>query len=232
MQARRDADGLLQGHATPADRAATGIATFNVQPGAGRRLFRQDPVLLLHRADAAAGRDAGRRRSCSTSIPRIADEPRPQGPQLDHPVLHLLPLQERPAGCGSERRRGHAETVTPGKSNLYKLRQLSSAARQRRTTETDTMAEAHAKQPRLPPRRSEPVAAHRRDQRLRDGVRRCRDLDEGPDDRRPAARPLRLRRRHPRRALHHAEPGGRTSSARRATRATTPASCSCTTATA
>ena len=40
------------------------------------------------------------------------------------------------------------------------------------------MAGAHTKQPRLPPRRSEPVADHRRDQRDDHGDRR-RDVDEG-----------------------------------------------------
>jgi cytochrome c oxidase assembly protein subunit 11 len=47
--------GRLQGaqHIQP---AVTGTATFNVTPQAAGPTFQQDRVLLLHRADAAAGR--------------------------------------------------------------------------------------------------------------------------------------------------------------------------------
>ena len=45
------------GRRISARRAITGQAVFNVTPDTGRQIFQQDPVLLLHRADAEAGRD-------------------------------------------------------------------------------------------------------------------------------------------------------------------------------
>ena len=64
-------------------------AVFNVTPAERRRLFQQDPVLLLHRADAQAGRErryAGRR---SSSIRRSSRTPISKADH-HHAVLHVL----------------------------------------------------------------------------------------------------------------------------------------------
>ena len=67
----------------------------------GRRLFQQDQLLLLHRADAEAGRDA---RDAGGVLRRSGDRrgPRPGRAQHHHAVLHLLPAARAGrAGGGS-----------------------------------------------------------------------------------------------------------------------------------
>ena len=78
--------------------------------GAGRRLFQQGRVLLLHRHHAAAGRNAGHagRLLRRSGYRRRAGT---EGPQDDHAFLHLLPVDgEKPLAARPRRSGGTATT--------------------------------------------------------------------------------------------------------------------------
>ena len=72
--------------------AATVTGTAVVQRDArhGRRLFQQDRVLLLHRADAEAGRERSTCRSSFFVDPAIAEDHGSTTVTHDHAVLHFL----------------------------------------------------------------------------------------------------------------------------------------------
>ena len=57
----------------------------------GRQIFQEDRVLLLHRADAEAGREASTCRWCSSSIPRSRKDPDTKDIDEITLELHILP---------------------------------------------------------------------------------------------------------------------------------------------
>ncbi len=77
-------------------------------PRHGRQIFQEDPMLLLHRADAEAGRD---RRHAGGVLRRSRDPEGPghQGHPRDHLELHILPggnRRPRPARAAAKANEG------------------------------------------------------------------------------------------------------------------------------
>ena len=145
--------------------------------------------------------------------PALAKDRRAGRPQHDHAVLHVLcGARAGPAGRGSRRRTARDEL---------------NARAQARETETETMADAHAKHHdyHLVDPSPWPIVGSVAALRARGRADRL----DAQDVRRGAAG---VRGRRARRALHDGRPGGATSSTRPSTRATTPAWCRSRTATA
>ena len=116
-------------------------------PRPGRQIFQEDPMLLLHRADAESRARTSTCRWCFSSIPQIKQGPRHQGHPRDYLELHILP--------GGNRRPRPARAPT---------KPTREAARHGRDEE-----------PRLPSGRSRSVADHRRGLR-RHAVQRRGDV--------------------------------------------------------
>ena len=90
---RRDADGLLHASPTRSDRPHDRHRDVQRHAGHMGGYFNKIQCFCFTEHHAAAGREHGACRSCSSSIPTIDDEPRPEDADDDHAVLHLLPGQ-------------------------------------------------------------------------------------------------------------------------------------------
>ena len=190
-QARRGRDRQLPRHQR-GGAPDHGVGGLQRRAAQRRRLFPEDQLLLLHRADASR---PGEKRDMPVVFyvdPAMAKDPDGDDDQHHHAVLHVLSATRavaagggRHAAPGSRRR----NSETNGDRNGRRARQAA---------------------PRLPPGRSEPVAGGRLGLGLRDGGRR--DHLDAPHVRGGAAG---VRRRRDRRALHHAELVARRHQARR-----------------
>ena len=175
-----------------------------------RRLLPEDQLLLLHRADAEAGREAGHGRWCSTSIRRSRRTP--TAPDINTITLSYTFYPQR------EPQRPVADS-TPAAG-----RPGGDIEIQRRPTMADAHAKPHHDYHLVDP---SPWPVDRLDLRVRAGGRRDR-----LDAQHVRGRAAGVRRRPDRRALHHDRAGGATSSTRPQHGGITPAWCRFRTATA
>ena len=125
---RRSGDRPLQGHQrSRAHHRRAGLVQCHADHG--RRLFRQDQLLLLHRADHEAGRDA---RDDGGVLRRSQDRrrPRPGPAQHHHAVLHLLPAARHRRGRWPRRRTRHRASFNGDKGR--RRRRTKRSQRRRR----------------------------------------------------------------------------------------------------
>ena len=171
----------------------------------GRRLFPEDQLLLLHRADAWSRARSARCRWCSTSIRRSPTDRENDGLNTITLSYTFYPRARAGAEAGGGERAGQAQGNSERRTDDLGIDCRANTCRMTAPNGETAMADGARQAPRLPPRRSEPVAGRRLDLGLRHGGRR--DHLDASHVRRRADH---LRRRRHRRALHHGRAGGAT----------------------